>query len=135
MADWTHLQRDASERGGFLLWPIEIPEGQDILLELGGVVSDDEWQPYDWTACTSPVAAIYDSVTEAVIATLTWVPRADGTFSFTATRTALAGAAGDKAVYLQGRDLSWACQVTVPGGSQVQLVAESPCTIRHKGVS
>lgn len=134
MADWAELQADASEGGGLILWHVEIPEGRDVLLELGAVVKDSAGAVYDWTACTEPVANIYDMSTETVVAALTWLPRADGTFAFTASRTVLADKAGDRSVFREGRPLAWSAKVTTPGGFHIQLVAESPVTIRHKGV-
>ncbi|WP_346007302.1 hypothetical protein [Janibacter terrae] len=134
MADWTELQADGSESGGLIFWEVEIPEGRDVLLELGAVVTDSAGAVYDWTACTEPVANIYDVASETVVAALTWVPRADGTFAFTASRTVLADKAGSRAAFPAGRSLAWSAKVTVPGGLHVQLVAESPVTIRHKGV-
>lgn len=135
MADWTHLHRDASNLGGLLYWPIEIVEGRDLLIELPGVVYDDEDQPYDFTACSEPVAQIVNPDTEAVVANLTWTPRADGTFGFTGARIDLTTAAGAKQVEPNGRGLEWACKVTIPGGFHVQLVGLSPVVVRHKGVS
>lgn len=133
-ADWTHLHRDASTLGGLLTWPVEAPEGQDLYLDLPGVLTDDEHQPYDWTLCSEPVARIIDPDTEEVVANLTWVPRADGTFAFTASRVDIAAAAGDRRVRPMGRDLAWMCEITIPGGNHVQLVASnSPFMIRHKG--
>lgn len=133
-ADWTMLRRDASTRGGLLTWPVEAPEGEDLLIELPGILTDDEHEPYDWTACSEPVARIIDPDTEAVVANLTWVPRSDGSFAFTAARVDITTAAGDRAVFPMGRELAWMCKVTIPGGYHVQLVtSNSPFTIRHKG--
>lgn len=135
MADWEELQADASEAGGLIFWELEIPEGQDVLVELGATVKDSAGEVYDWTACTEPSARIYDLRTETTVAALTWVPRSDGTFAFSASRVVLAGAAGDRNINREGRSLAWAAEVTIPGGHHIQLVAESPVTIRHKGVA
>ena len=135
MADWSELQADASESGGLIRWPIEIPEGRDVLLELGAVVRDSAGDVYDWTACSGPVASIYDVETETSVAALTWVPRLDGTFAFSASRSVLAGVAGDRRVTREGRRLAWAAKVVTPGGFHIQLVTESAVTIRHQGVA
>lgn len=134
MADWSELQAAASEHGGLIEWHAEIPEGQDILLELEQTVMDSAGLPYDWTACTAPAAAIYTTPNEIVVVALTWIPRADGSFAFTASKEAMAGTAGNRSASTHGRSLSWAASVTLPTGVQIQLVAESPVTIRHKGV-
>lgn len=134
MANWDNLRRDASVDGGLLQWPIEAPEGQDLLFSLPGVLTDDEHVPYDWTACSEPVAKVIDPGTEALICNLTWVPRADGTFDFTIARVDIPTSALDPQVYPRGRPLQWAAQITIPGGHHVQLVELSPFLIRHKGV-
>lgn len=134
MADWYELRADAAD-GGLIFWPLVVTEDRDEPYELGAVVKDSAGAAYDWTACTGPVARIYDPTNDsATLASMTWVPRADGTFAFTVSRTDVAALAGPRAQHPNGRRLMWAAKVVTPGGFHMQLVEESPVTVQHGGV-
>lgn len=138
MAEWNDLRVVASQRGGLLYWPVEIAEGQDSALTLPHVFSDDEWEVYDWSLATEAVAKVIHPVTEAALASLTFVPNYGGVLGrigFTIDRVASANLAANRAVNPHGADLRWAAEITLPGGHHIQLVtSNSPFLVRHKGV-
>lgn len=133
MADWDDL-RVAASKGGLIWWPVTLTEGDDPVIDLDAQVRDLNGEAFDWTTCTEVRARIYEPGSDVTVADLTWASTAAGILRFEASRADLDAAAGAHRTYPNGRDLAWACKVTIPGGHHVQIVAESPCNIEHQGV-